>query len=283
MKKLLTIMMLCLSLFSVCYADQDTTVLSMPTKCFNAKGIIPYIDGTADEEFERKANGVIMNTVREIVKQVGSAGSFSYSVQLNRPSLVSVLLKAQNGSRVNYKALNLDLTTGRDAVINEFFVNDDSLKNALGKFEGYVFTEEGVFLRNSAKVKYTRFVPYSEILTSVRIGEAGRLFKIARLTRKSEKKILHIAKNNLFAIQLDSNPTTGYRWEAELPKDGQIMKVASSFVIPKPEDQQVGTPGKEILFFYTTAPGSYDITFRYKRGWEKFNVDEFVTTVAVRE
>lgn len=283
MKKLLTTILLCLSLFGVCYADQDTTVLSMPTKCFNAKGIIPYIDGTAEEDFEKKANAVIVSTVRELVKQVGSAGSFSYSVQLNRPSLVAILLKAQNGSKVNYRALNLDLTNGRDVGINEFFVNDDSLKGTLGNYQGYVFTENGVFLRNSPKVQYTRFVPYSKILTSVRIGEAGRLFKIARLTRKSEKKILHIKKNSLFAIQLDSNPTTGYRWEADLPKDGQIMRVASSFIIPKPEDQQVGTPGKEILFFYTTTAGSYELPFRYKRGWEKFNVDEFVTTVVVRE
>lgn len=283
MKKILFVLLLCLSFCTVTLAEQDTTILSMPTKCFNAEGILPYIDGSFDEDFERKANGVIINTLRSMVKQIGQAGTFSYSVQLNRSSVVSVLLKAQNRNRILYKALNLDLTKGVDAPIYTFFVQNEEMTKALGNFDSYIFTDNGVYLKDKGHLKYDRFVPFAKILTNVRIGEAGRLFKIARLTRKSEKKILHIPKNSLFAVQLDSNPTTGYRWNADLPAKGEIIKVSSSFIMPTQEKQQTGTPGKEILFFYANTPGKYDINFHYNRSWEKFNIEQFITTVVVRE
>lgn len=283
MKKFIAALLLCFSFCTIALAEQDTTVLSMPTKCFDAEGILPYIDGSPDEDFERKANGVIINTLRSMVKEIGKEGFFSYSVQLNRSSVVSVLLKAKNGNRILYKALNLDLTKGVDAPIYTFFVQNEEMDTELGKFDSYIFTENGVYLKDKGNLKYDRFVPFAKILTNVRIGEAGRLFKIARLTRKSEKKILHIPKNSLFAIQLDSNPTTGYRWNADLPANGEIIKVSSSFIIPNQEKQQTGTPGKEILFFYANTPGKYDISFHYNRSWEKFNIEEFVTTIAVRE
>lgn len=283
MKKILFVLLLCFSFCTMTFAEQDTTILSMPTKCFNAEGILPYIDGCPDEDFERKANGVIINTIRSMVKQIGQAGTFSYSVQLNRSSVVSILLKAQNGNRTFYKSLNLDLTKGVDAPIYTFFVQNEEMAKILGKFDSYIFTDNGVYLKDKGHLKYDRFIPFAKILTNVRIGEAGRLFKIARLTRKSEKKILHIPKNSLFAIQLDSNPTTGYRWNADLPPKGEIIKISSSFIIPNQEKQQTGTPGKEILFFYTNTPGKYDINFHYNRSWEKFNIEQFITTVVVRE
>ncbi|MCQ2381516.1 MAG: hypothetical protein MJ032_04140, partial [Acidaminococcaceae bacterium] len=96
MKTFFVTLLLCLSMCISAFADQDTTVLTMQTKCAKATGYLPFLDGTNEPDYAHKANGLIMKTMREMVKTVGNAGTFSYSVQLNRPSLVSVLLKAQN-------------------------------------------------------------------------------------------------------------------------------------------------------------------------------------------
>ena len=283
MKKFATFLLLAMLFCSSVFADQYTTVLTMQTKCAKATGFLPYIDGASEMEYAVKANGLIINKMREMVKKVGNKGTFSYSVQLNRPSVVSFLLKAQNEDKEYYQAMNLDLTNGHEISIYDFFVNEDSFNKVLENYESFLFTDDGIFLRDNTGEKYNKFVPFSKILTSVRIGQAGRLFQIAKLTRKSEDKILSIKKNNLFAIKLNSNPTTGFRWDADLPTDGQIIKVGSSFIIPRQEEERVGVPGSEILFFYAAVPGKYDIKMNYKRSWEKHSIDGFNFIVNVRE
>jgi len=273
-------------LFCICFsvfADQNTTVLTMQTKCSDATGILPYIDGANDINYQNKANNLIMATMREMVKSIGNNGSFSYSVQLNRASVVSILLKAQNGKKVCYKSLNIDLTDGQEFAISEFFVNDEKTKQIFGDFKSFVFTEQGVFLQTKKDDKYDKFVPFSDIMSSVRIGEAGRLFQIAKLTRKSENKILIVPKYNLIAIKLDANSTTGYKWDAELPPNGEIIKVGSSYIMRPLEKEQVGVPGNEVLFFSPVTSGKYIIKMFYHRAWEKFNVDQFQFTVVVTD
>ena len=57
MKKFLFVLLLCLSFCTVTLAEQDTTILSMPTKCFDAEGILPYIDGNFIINFFRTGQG----------------------------------------------------------------------------------------------------------------------------------------------------------------------------------------------------------------------------------
>lgn len=283
MKKLIAAFLLVFSMAGVCFAEQNITVLKFKVKCAEAEGVIPYIDGTAVEDYEKMANKVISDTVKKIVKSVGNRGTFSYAVQLNRSSVVSLLLKAKNGSRECYTGLNLDLTKGNNASIHEFFVADDNVKKILGNYKAYLLTEKGVYLQRDERSNFSSFIPYSQILPSVRIGEAGRLFQIARLSRRCENKVLIIPHHSLMAIQLDANPSTGYHWDAILPESGKIIKVASSFILPQEDKARTGSPGKEIIFLYVDEAGLYDVEFQYKRGWEKFNVDSFKLTVSVRE
>lgn len=283
MKKLIAAFLLMLSVAGVCFAEQNITVLKYRVKCAEAEGVVPFIDGTANEDYERMANKVITDTVKKIVKEVGDKGTFSYAVQLNRSSVVSILLKATNGDRECYTGLNLDMTKGNNASIHEFFVADDNTKQLLGSYKAYLLTEQGVYIQEDTKGKFNKFVPYSKMLPSVRIGEAGRLFQIARLSRRCEKKVLIIPQHSLMAIQLDANPSTGYHWDAILPESGKIIKVASSFILPQEDKARTGSPGKEIIFLYVDEAGVYDVEFQYKRGWEKFNVDSFKLTVSVRE
>ncbi len=283
MKKFIAVLLFMVSMAGVCFAEQNITVLKYKVKCAGAEGVIPYIDGTASEDYEKMANKVVFDMVKKIVRAVGNKGTFSYAVQLNRSSVVSVLLKAENDGKECYTGLNLDLTKGNDASIHEFFVADDNIKKLLGDYKAYLLTDRGVYLQDDVKGKFNRFLPYSQLLPSVRIGEAGRLFQIARLSRRCEGKVLIVPPHSLIAIQLDANPSTGYHWDAVLPESGKIIKVASSFILPPQEKARTGVPGKEIVFLYADDTGLYDVEFQYKRGWEKFNIDKFQVTVSVRE
>ena len=71
----------------------------------------------------------------KLVKEVGGQGSVTYKVMLNRPSLVSLLLEADNGGRKAYAGLNLDLTTGKEFEVTDFFVDNDNVKATMNIFQ----------------------------------------------------------------------------------------------------------------------------------------------------
>ena len=82
-------------------------------------------------------------------------------------------------------------------------------------------------------------------------------------------KEISINVGEIFQISLDSNPTTGYRWE--------IVNVLKKLTIPSDEPNGdfirgprkiVGSRGKQIFTFEAIAPGKEEIKFAYKRSWE---------------
>lgn len=101
----------------------------------------------------------------KLVKEVGGQGSVTYKVMLNRPSLVSLLLEADNGGRKAYAGLNLDLTTGKEFEVTDFFVDNDNVKAALGNYDNVLFGEEGLFVRSKKNAAYSSFVPYRDVVT----------------------------------------------------------------------------------------------------------------------
>lgn len=275
--KLLITTFLCLMLALPAWADQQTTVLSEQTKLGKTESVLPYLDGATDTALEQEANSLIRTTAAELQKRNG--GSVSYQVMLNRPSLVSLLLTATNGSQQAYEGLNIDLTTGKEFTVTDFFVANDAVKAAVGDYSNVLFSEEGLLVRSKKGVAYEKLVPYSELTTSLRIGDAGRIMQIARLTAKAEGKTLHIPESGLVALKLDSNPSTGYGWEMSCSSTA-VSKVGSSFTIPSgTPEKMVGVPGTEIIVLAVTQPGSYKVTMTYKRPWEKLSLKSFSFTV----
>lgn len=265
--KILPVALLCLCLCSAAFADQRTTVLTETAEVGKAAAQLPYIDGSNDAQLEKQANSLLRSTAAKLAGEVGG-GSVSYTVTLNRPSLVSFLLEAENGGRRAYQAVNVDLTTGREFTVGDFFVADDTVKNTFGGEEKDVlFTEYGVRLRDGGDGPYDRLVPYSQVIGSMRIGEAGRIMQIARLTQNAGGRTLTVKSGSLIALKLDSNPSTGFRWEAVLPEG--VSKVGSSFTMPQSDDQRTGTPGVEIVVLAAKNPGTYKISMEYKRPWER--------------
>lgn len=265
--KILLAALLCLCLCAPVFADQRTTVLTESATVEKAAAQLPYIDGSNDVRLESQANSLLRAAAARLAKQVGG-GSVSYTVTLNRPSLVSVLLEAENGGRRVYQAVNIDLTTGREFTIGDFFVADDTVKDVFGgEEEDVLFTEYGVRLRSGGSGPYDRLVPYPQVIGSMRIGEAGRIMQIARLTQNADGRTLTVKSGSLIAIKLDSNPSSGFRWEAVLPES--VSRVGSSFTMPQSDDQRTGTPGVEIIVLAARNPGTYKISMEYKRPWER--------------
>lgn len=274
MKKLASLLLLtCSLIFSApVFADQQTTILTHKTIIGKAEVALPYIDGNMESDFEQMANKLIETKARNMLKHFGNNGDLSYTVTLNRPSLVSVILRADYDGRTIYDGANVDLTTGKEFELNDFFVNDEKLKELFNKNEQIIFTDKGILKRGQKGGAFDKFLPFDEILPLVRIGAAGRLLQIARLTENADGKILRLRAGSLFAMKLDSNPSTGYSWIIKPTEEikGRVVKVGSSFVMPDVNDTRTGTPGTEISMYAVTQPGQYDVSVEYKRPWENF-------------
>ena len=91
------------------------------------------LSGANNEVLQRSANSLLRNAVEDAADKVGKQGNVTYEVTLNRPSLVSVLLKAVNRGRSYYRAVNIDLTTGREFTLDDFFFGGEEREKLLGK------------------------------------------------------------------------------------------------------------------------------------------------------
>ncbi len=276
--RLLLTLLLALCWAWPCAADQQTTILAVTAEYKNVTGTLPYIDGSNEPALEKQANELIRSAARSLAERAGR-GSLSYQVALNRPSLVGLLLEAAGERGRFYQALNLDLTSGRELGIGDFFVNDPGLSQALAGSTGFLYSEEGLRLARQEGGPYEELLPYSSLLPYLRIGEAGRLLQIARLTRSCEGKLLRLERGGLIAFKLDANPSSGNNWT--FSADQGVSKVGSSFLMPAAGDTRTGTPGTEILFLAVSGPGTHVIKMAYKRPWENFSLDSFQVTVEV--
>lgn len=97
-------------------------------------------------------------------------------------------------------------------------------------------------------------VPAADTATVYREQDNGRTVTIARGSR--------------FAIELESNPSTGFNWDiAEpLPVSVDLTSQGRSGGI---SGEQVGTPGHQRFDFTAKAAGKGEIVMGYRRSWQK--------------
>ena len=287
MKKIAGVLMATLLLFcQSVFADQPTTVL---TELKSGKQVtleIPVIDGANDEMLQRAANSVLRSAADDVADKVGKKGTVTYEVTLNRPSLVSVLLKGSNNKRSYFRAVNIDLTTGREFTLDDFFFGGEEREKLLGKnCENILFTENGITFAEKKGAAYDRGFYYQELLPLSRIGDIGRLITVWKLTENSDGKILALKQGDLFAFKLNANPSTGFQWVNSVaggPANG-IVKAGSSFMISNSQKEQTGTPGLEFQFYAAKLPGTYRLQLSYQRPWEKIaGIRECNVTVIVK-
>ena len=87
-----------------------------------------------------------------------------------------------------------------------------------------------------------------------------------------------IKVNESFIIKLKSNPTTGYRWEADFDEDFLSLD-KSEYVPDLPE--RIGSGGIEKFTFTGLKAGTTGITMNYKRSWEEESIKTEVFKVTI--
>ena len=250
---------------SVAFAEQPATVYSR-VMSGSVTGMMPETDGLDNVDLQKSANSVLRNAAESITKQLGSC-NLSYTVTLNRPSVVGILLKAENASGVLYKGINIDLTTGRELDLTDIFREGNGRKEVTGAYYHALLGEDGLMLCDSAGASYDRVVPYKDLLPFIRAAAANRILPITKLTNAVEGRVVPVKPGALLAVKLDANRSTGYSW-------------ARSYIMPMNMDNQTGVQGSEIIFLAVQKPGLYKVTMEYKRGWEMMGVQNFSFDIA---
>ncbi len=90
---------------------------------------------------------------------------------------------------------------------------------------------------------------------------------------KVVKQTITATANQDFAIKLQENASTGYTWSYIADPHIHFVKSTETSSVPASVDKQnipiVGAPNDKTLTFKATKPGTYKMTFKYERAWEK--------------
>ena len=81
---------------------------------------------------------------------------------------------------------------------------------------------------------------------------------------------LNLKINDVITIRLESNATTGYKWNlSEENNSGIISLISSDYTEKENKDNLVGSGGFETLTFKAVSRGSATIILTYNKPWEK--------------
>ena len=267
MKKLLTLFaafLFCLP--ETVLAFGHTTVLQEHYADGNAEGVVPYVDGLKEQYLENNLNHVIKEKANALGKEAGGKAVLSYQITVNRPTLFSVILKAE-GDKTVYDGLNLDTTSGKEVEPRDLLYTNTAeyTEKLLGK--DFVFGENGILLPAAPGGAYTTSVPYASLVKSINVAEGARLLTSYKLTQDAADKTLVLHPGELVALYLDANPTTGNTWQLlDQSSQGGFANLGHSFYLPMVnESGQNGSPGSTILFLSFTQAGDYNITAEYAK------------------
>jgi inhibitor of cysteine peptidase len=76
-----------------------------------------------------------------------------------------------------------------------------------------------------------------------------------------------------FRISLESNPSTGHKWQFMSPVDSTLLSLVETRYIPKPNPEKfVGRGGYEEWLFEALGKGSTSISMHYLQPWDSISV-----------
>jgi len=85
-------------------------------------------------------------------------------------------------------------------------------------------------------------------------------------------KEIRLKKGQILVVSLESNPTTGFGWEAEELKDGILRLVSKEYKSksegPDGSPPMVGVGGIDIFRFEVANTGNTSLKLFYHRSWE---------------
>ena len=274
MKKILLLFLLVFCFASTALANGQITLLSRSIDNGPIKGVIPEVDGISDENMQKSINGVLKMRAYELAREFPTESVISYNQLLDKASIFSIVLKATTSERTLYKAVNIDVTTGKECILSDFFRDKEGFERVLDGYQDIALGNTGVYTRSEKYGVYSKFVPYAALLRFVDIGEAGRLLTVYKITKAAEGAALHIKAGELVAIKLDSNRSTGYAWEIDSgSKSAGVLEIGTSYLMPGGKDTSaIGAMGTDIIVLGTDKAGSFPVKLNYKRQWEKYPV-----------
>jgi inhibitor of cysteine peptidase len=93
---------------------------------------------------------------------------------------------------------------------------------------------------------------------------------------------VELRAGQVLVVTLESNPTTGYRWEVSEVDESVLAQIGEGEFqeAPKEGEQMVGVGGTE-TFRFESAPGNTTLTLVYHRTWETDVEPEDTFTVEV--
>ena len=91
--------------------------------------------------------------------------------------------------------------------------------------------------------------------------------KTLRLTIEDAGTLIEIEVFSTFSIMLEENPTTGFRWEVGSYDEYALNILDDSF--SHFSDSHIGGGGVRIFTIQMKQKGISDLSFYYKRSWEK--------------
>lgn len=94
------------------------------------------------------------------------------------------------------------------------------------------------------------------------------------------EQAINVRVNEQFIIALESNPTTGYRWEVDF--DHSLLELVESKFEPGEQEGAVGAGGQQNFTFQGLKQSETCVTLTYQRPWEEHPVDEKVFTVNIK-
>jgi len=90
------------------------------------------------------------------------------------------------------------------------------------------------------------------------------------LTLEQSGQRVRLYAGDILTVKLESNPTTGYRWELVEPADEKVLKLLDQRYEQSPvEKGLVGAGGVETWRFRAVGRGSASLKLEYIRPWEK--------------
>jgi inhibitor of cysteine peptidase len=84
-----------------------------------------------------------------------------------------------------------------------------------------------------------------------------------------DERTISVRAGESFEISLDSNPSTGYSWEANFEENELMLENR----IYQAESSLIGGGGKEKFIFRSLTKGETIISMKYRRPWEEREVD----------
>ena len=126
-----------------------------------------------------------------------------------------------------------------------------------------------------------RFLILITMAVAVTCLAAGCAAEVKAYTDPGQTIGISVNQEFIILIALESNPTTGYSWQASY--DETMLELVEHTYEPGEYAQQgaVGAGGTELFRFRALESGESEITMVYKRPWEEESIDTKVFTVSI--